>query len=290
LLDFLTVSLSQGLLYALLAAGVVVSFKMLDFPDLSVDGTFPLGGAVAAALIVKAHWNPIPSTVVAIAAGCLAGMTTGFVSARLRIGPLLSGILVMTMLYSVNLRIMGGANTSLLRHETVFTALERTPARGVYITSAACIIVSAVTLLLVTLLRSEYGAALRFTGDNPRLVRATGLNDTLYTVTGIGVANALVALSGALVAQRQGFAEVNMGIGMIVVGLASIIIGDAAIPVKKHKIWLTLLAAIVGSIGYQFALGIGLRLGLPASDLKLVTGVLVVAALALGKIRFHVRT
>lgn len=276
-LSILPISLQQGLAYALVALGIALTFRVLAFPDLTVDGSFPLGGAVAARLIVQGV-DPMLSTLAAIVAGFIAGCLTGILNTRLKINSLLAGILMMTILYSVNLRIMGRANIQLLYRPTIFTFMENMDVvRFVPVIIFFFLITVVVKILVDLFLQTEYGMALRATGDNEAMIRSLGVNTDNATVFGLGLSNALVALSGALVSQDQGFADVGMGIGMIVAGLASIIIGEAVI--KPKTVFRLTLAAVAGSLTYRFIISLGLRLGLAPTDLKMATGFMVILAL-----------
>ncbi len=276
-LSVLPISLQQGLAYALVALGIALTFRVLAFPDLTVDGSFPLGGAVAARLIVQGV-DPILSTLAALVAGFIAGCLTGILNTRLKINSLLAGILMMTILYSVNLRIMARANIQLLYRPTVFTSMENMDVvRFIPIIIFFFVITVFVKILVDLFLHTEYGMALRATGDNEDMIRSLGVNTDNATVFGLGLSNAMVALSGALVAQDQGFSDVGMGIGMIVAGLASIIIGEAII--KPKTVFRLTLAAVAGSVMYRFIISLGLRLGLAPTDLKMATGFMVILAL-----------
>ena len=279
LLRTIPISLEQGLAYGLVALGIVVSFRSLAFPDLTVDGSFPLGAAVVARLITEGV-PPIYSIFVAIICGFLAGCCTGFLNTRLKINSLLSGILMMTVLYSVNLRIMGRSNIQLLTVKTLFTPLENMNIdRFVPIIAFFFVVALGIKFLSDMFLRTQLGFAMRATGDNEQMIRTLGVNTDNMTVLGLGISNAFVALSGALVAQDQGFSDVGMGIGMIVAGLASIIIGEALIGIKTVE--RMTFAAIIGSVIYKFIIALGLRLGLAPTDLKLATGIMVILALGI---------
>ncbi len=238
-------SLEQGLAYALVALGIALTFRVLAFPDLTVDGSFPLGGAVAARLIIEGV-DPVLAIVAAVASGFVAGCLTGILNTRLKINSLLAGILMMTILYSVNLRIMGRANIQLLYAPTIFTSMENMEvARWVPIVIFFAVVTIVFKILTDLFLYTEYGLALRATGDNEQMIRSLGVNTDTATVFGLGLSNALVALSGALVAQDQGFSDVSMGIGMIVAGLASIIIGEAM--VKRRPAYGSIFTGILGA-------------------------------------------
>ena len=273
------ISLEQGLAYGLVALGIVITFRILSFPDLTVDGSFPLGAAVVARLIVEGV-PPVYGILLAIIAGFVAGCCTGVLYTKLKINSLLAGILMMTVLYSFNLRIMGKSNIQLLTVDTFLTPLETLPVNRFIPIIAFFLVVSfGVNILRDLFMHTQLGFAMRATGDNEQMIRALGVNTDNTTILGLGISNAFVALSGALVAQDQGFADVGMGIGMIVAGLASIIIGEAIL--GKHTVQRMTLAALIGSFLYKEIISIGLRLGLAPTDLKLATGIMVILALGI---------
>lgn len=277
------ISLEQGFAYGLVALGIVITFRILSFPDLTVDGSFPLGAAVVARLIVEGV-PPVYGIALAIVAGFVAGCCTGVLYTKLKINSLLAGILMMTVLYSVNLRIMGKSNIQLLTVGTFLTPLESLPVnRFVPIIAFFLVVSFGVKILTDLFMHTQLGFAMRATGDNEQMIRALGVNTDNTTILGLGISNAFVALSGALVAQDQGFADVGMGIGMIVAGLASIIIGEAL--VGKHTVQRMTLAALIGSFLYKEIISIGLRLGLAPTDLKLATGIMVILALGVPALR-----
>lgn len=273
------ISLEQGLAYGIVALGIVISFRILAFPDLTVDGSFPLGAAAVARLIMEGV-PPIYGVTLAIILGFIAGCFTGLLNTKLKINSLLAGILMMTILYSVNLRIMGRSNIQLLTVNTLLTPLESLEVnRFIPIIAFFFVVTIGIKILTDMFLHTQLGFAMRATGDNEQMIRTLGANTDNMTVLGLGISNAFVALSGALVAQDQGFSDVGMGIGMIVAGLASIIIGEALFGTKT--IQRMTLAAVVGSIIYKFIISLGLRLGLAPTDLKMATGVMVVLALGI---------
>ena len=272
----LQISIEQGLAYALVALGIVISFRVLAFPDLTVDGSFVLGGAVVARMIVLGY-QPLIGIILAIFLGFAAGCATGVLNTRLKINSLLAGILIMTILYSVNLRVMGRSNTPLLNYYTVFTPFEQMEMRWLSIVLFFGLIVFACKFLTDLFLHTQVGLAMRATGDNEQMIRTLGVNTNSMTILGLGISNAFVALSGALVAQHQGFADIGMGIGMIVAGLASIIIGETLLRAKS--VWMNTFAAIVGSFVYRLTITVGLWLGLAPTDLKMATGAMVILAL-----------
>ena len=279
LLRTIPISLEQGLAYGLVAIGIVITFRILAFPDLTVDGSFPLGAAVVARLIMEGL-PPIFGIIMAIICGFLAGCCTGVLNTKLKINSLLAGILMMTILYSVNLRIMGRSNIQLLTVNTLLTPLENLDInRFIPIIAFFFVIALSIKLLTDMFMHTQIGFAMRATGDNEQMIRTLGVNTDSMTILGLGISNAFVALSGALVAQDQGFSDVGMGIGMIVAGLASIIIGEALL--GKKTVQRMTLAALAGSIIYKLIISIGLRLGLAPTDLKMATGIMVILALGI---------
>jgi putative ABC transport system permease protein len=288
--NVLSFSFYEGLVFGLVAIGVYLTLRVLAFPDLTVDGSYTLGGATTAVLIVHGV-HPIPATLAAIGAGLGAGTITGVLNTKLRLPALLAGILMMVGLYSINLRIMGGANLSLLRQVTTFDKVAdvlglRHGSIVVSITVAIAIAI-AVFFILNWFLRTEIGLALRATGDNEQMVRSLGVDTDKNILMGCAISNGLVGLAGAVVAQGQGFADVGMGIGMIVMGLASVIIGEALF--RPRGVARLLLAAIGGAFCYRLFITIALRLGMAPGDLKLITAVLVIIALAVPFIRKKLR-
>jgi putative ABC transport system permease protein len=288
LLSLVVTSLEQGLVFGIMALGVYITFKVLDFPDLTVDGSFPLGAAVASILIFNGA-NPFFASLLAAAAGMVAGYITGLLNTKGKITGLLAGILTMTALYSVNLRVMGRSNVTLLNARTIFTYIESWGIPRQWVFMAAFILVSVVIkILLDSFLKTQLGFALRATGDNPGMARALGVNTDAMKMMGLSISNGLVALSGSLVAQYQGFSDIGMGIGTIVSGLASVIIGEMIIGEKS--ISFATFSALLGSFIYRLSVGIALRLGFAATDLKLLTTVLVIIALGTPQIRKIVRS
>nr|WP_318727985.1 ABC transporter permease [Roseofilum sp. Guam] len=275
-------AIELGLLYSLVGLGVYLSFRVLDFPDLTVDGSFPLGGAVAATLIVNGM-HPIIATAVAIAAGALSGACTAWLTVQFKILNLLSSILTMIALYSLNLRIMGRPNVPLLGETTLFSPLNSLSVpRQVVIPIILVIIVILLKVGLDALLATQWGLALRATGANSTMARAQGVDPGMMIIVGMALSNALVALAGALFAQIYGFADVTLGVGTIVLGLAAVIIGETFIPGKT--IFQGTLSVILGALAYRLAIAIALNanfMGLQAQDLNLVTALLVAIALIL---------
>lgn len=287
--NLLLISFYEGLAYGLVAIGVYITFRVLAFPDLTVDGSFPLGGAVAAVLIINGV-NPWLATAIAFIAGMCGGLVTSLLNTVLRINALLAGILMMVALYSINLMIMGRSNIPLLREITVFdqaAQLFGTNTSNEFSIIFMLILVIFILAILNWFLRTDIGLALRATGDNEQMVRGLGGNTNLTTILGVSMSNGLVALAGAMIAQNQGFSDVGMGIGMIVLGLASVIIGEGIF--RPRGITRILLAVVGGAFAYRLFLGIALRLGLPPTDLKLITAVLVIIVLAIPFIRKKLR-
>ncbi len=278
-MDLIIATISQGLLWALLAIGVHLTFRVLDIADLTVEGSFPLGAAVTATLLT-AGWSPIPSIFMACFAGMLAGVVTGILCTKLKIPALLSGILTMIALYSVNLRVMGKANTPLLQQETIFTAYQpENLSLPMTVLLIGGIIVVLISIVYYIFFGTEIGAAIRATGCNPHMIRANGINTDIMVVLGLLLSNGLVAISGALVAQTNGYADVGMGVGTIVIGLASVIIGEVLFGTRSFKN--SLISVILGSIVYRAVIAAVLEMGMPPNDLKLFTALLVAVALSL---------
>jgi len=285
----LSFSLYEGLVFGFVAIGVYITFRVLGFPDLTVDGSFALGAAVTAMLIANGV-NPFLATLAALGAGLCAGLATSLLNTKLRIPALLAGILMMVALWSINLRVMGGANVSLLRQPTIFVQVSEflgVGTRIAYQLMVAGALAAIVFFILNWFLRTEIGLALRATGDNEQMVRGAGVNTDMTTILGVSISNGLVALGGAVVAQGQKFADVGMGIGMIVMGLAAVIIGEALFrPKGVAKI---LLAVLSGTFIYRLVISVALRLGMAPGDLKLITAVLVIIALAVPYLQKKIR-
>ena len=275
-----------GLVFAFVAIGVFLAFRVLDFPDLTVDGSFPLGAAVAAVLIT-AGLNPWIAAAIAMVAGGAAGVVTAFLNVRFRILNLLASILTMIALFSVNLRVMGKPNVALINADTMLSPFFGLGLREVYVRPLFVGVLAVIAIILVwRFLESDAGLAMRATGANPRMARAQGVDTRWQIYFGLALSNALVALGGALFAQTNGFADVTSGVGTIVVGLAAVIIGETRFGARG--ILLALIGCVVGSILYRIAIQVALStdaLGLKASDLNLVTAVLVAVALVLPRLR-----
>ncbi|TLS38106.1 ABC transporter permease [Pseudalkalibacillus caeni] len=296
-------AVESGVIYAIMALGVYLSFRILDFPDLTVDGSFVTGAAIAAIMIVNGQ-NPFLATFVAVIAGFLAGCVTGLLHTKGKINPLLSGILMMIALYSINLRIMGRSNVPLLNEESFFTKIEGVWASmgldnlfnsigsaiglGESLPATWSVLFSMIILTIIIkiltdmFLKTQVGLALRATGDNKRMIRSFSANTDQLTILGLGLSNALVALSGALIAQYGSFADVGMGIGMIIIGLASVIIGEAIFGTRTIAV--TTFAVIGGAVIYRIVVTLALRVDfLETGDMKLITATIVVLSLIVPK-------
>jgi putative ABC transport system permease protein len=278
--ELITATISQGLLWAIMALGVFLTFRVLDIADLSVEGTFPLGAAVAATLLANG-FSPWYGMLLAVIAGCLGGTVTAILTTKLKIPALLAGILTMIGLYSVNLMVMGKANVPLLRTETIFTQTQdyfqvSASVATLIVGCAACAVVG---ILMYWFFGTVLGTAIRATGCNAQMARAQGINTDNMIILGLLLSNGLVALSGALVAQSNGFADVGMGTGTIVIGLASVIIGEVLFGTRSFRNWL--ISVVLGSIAYRIVIALVLEMGMPPNDLKLFTAVLVAIALSL---------
>lgn len=269
----LQATIEQSLIFAIMVLGVYISFRILNFPDMTVDGTFPLGAAISAKLLTLGV-NPYLTLLVALVAGAVAGAVTGLIHVKLKVKDLLAGILVMTALYSINLRVMGKSNIPLFEEDNIFNT-----EYSMMITIVVLILIS--KFLLDYLLKTKFGFALKALGDNENLIVSLGLNEEKYKIYGLMIANAFVAFSGAVLAQYQGFADVGMGTGIIVIGLASIIIGDTLFGKRRRLAGTTIV--IIGSILYRGVIAVTLSMGMDASDLKLITSVIVIVILWIQK-------
>jgi putative ABC transport system permease protein len=272
-------ALSQGLLWSILAIGVYITYRILDFADLTAEGSFPLGAAVAAKYILLGY-NPFFATFIAMLWGLLAGFITGILNTKLKIPGLLSGILVMTGLYSVNLRIMGKANLPLLKQPTILSLFSDMGASNTQAVMLVGILaVALVILILWWFFSTELGFSLRATGNNPHMIRALGINTNHMVIFGLMLSNALIALSGGLIAQYNGFADVGMGTGTIVIGLASVIIGEVLF--GRTTIARSLCSVVLGSILYRIIIAVALENNLRPTDLKLLSSVVLAFCLSL---------
>ncbi|AGF72414.1 ABC transporter permease [Corynebacterium halotolerans] len=270
-------ALELGLIYGVMALGVYLTFRVLNFADLTVDGSFTTGGATAA-IAILAGWNPLLATLAGFATGFAAGVITGLLHTKGRIDGLLAGILTQIGLWSVNLRIMDGANVPLLRQDTLFTPLRELGWLGTWAGVAVlAVIVAVFGVVTVWFLTTDLGMSLRATGDNGPMITSFGVSTDFTKTLTLALSNGLVGMCGALVAQYQGFADISMGIGLILVGLASVILGQAIL--GQRWLWLAVFAVTVGAVIYRLIIFAALEVGLNPNDMKLVTAVLVVAAL-----------
>ncbi len=291
-------ALTIGFILSMLALGVYISFRIFDFPDITAEGSITLGAAVSSTLLV-AGWSPLPATALGFVAGLVAGGVTGILAMRFQINRLLAGIITMTALYSVNLRIMGRSNTPLLNENTIVSQTEklgqlwfRTPnvmvlgweisVRDLTLLLLVPLFITAVCILLFFFFRTNLGTAMRATGDNAQMIRALGADERHMVILGLALSNGLIALSGAVLAQYQGFADVQMGIGMVVWGLASVIIGEALVGTRQLGFAIT--GAVMGSVLFRLLVAVALRWGLNPNDLKLITAAFVFVALILPQI------
>ncbi|MDB1561480.1 ABC transporter permease [Pediococcus pentosaceus] len=286
-MNLITSSIGQGLLWGLLGVGLFLTFRILDFPDMTVEGTFPLGAAASVTAITNGL-NPLIATLLAFLAGMLAGLITGLLYTKGRIPILLAGILVMTACYSINLRIMGTSNVSLLGKQTLFS--------GQFFASLpkffdsvvlGLIIITIVVAILALFLQTNLGQAFIATGDNEKMAKSLGINTDQMKNMGLMVSNGMIAVSGALIAQSDGYADVNMGIGIIVIGLASIIIGEVVF--GELTMNQRLVAVVCGSIIYRFVLLLVLKAGFNTNDLNLISSLVLALCLMLPTLRkkFH---
>ena len=289
-------SVTIGLILALLALGIFISFRIFDFPDITAEGSFTFGAAITASMIVSGA-NPVTATLMAFAGGFLAGSATGIIHTRFKVNPLLSGILVMTALYSINLHVMGKSNVPLLSQVTLFSWFENfslrvsgadkitnvlgwnVPARDLWTLLFCLLIIVASSLILLWFFRTNVGTAMRATGDNDQMIRALGVNTNVMIIFGVALSNGFIALAGSMLAQFQGFADVQMGIGMMVWGLASVIIGEALI--SDNSLGNVISGAVIGAVLFRLLVAIALRWGMNPNDLKLITAGFVFLALVL---------
>lgn len=286
-------ALEQGLVYGIMAIGVYLTFRILDFPDLTVDGSLPLGASITA-LALTSGINPFVALLLSIIGGFLAGMVTAFLNTKLKVLHLLASILTMIALYSINIRIMDGPNISLLAADTVFDPLIALGIPGHLASTVVFVIFASIIVIgIVWFLYTELGLSILATGDNSQMITAQGVNTHTMIILGVGLSNALVALAGSLIAQNQGAADVNMGVGTIIAGLASVIVGETVLGDKT--IPRAIVAVLLGSVIYRLAIAValGLELGdfsVSPSDLNLITAILVIIALTAPTIKKKLKT
>ena len=284
-------AVAQGLLWGIMTLGVYLTFRILNIADMTCDGSFALGGSTCAILVTKGM-NPLLAVFISFFTGLIAGLATGVMHTKLKIHEILAGILSMIALYSINIRIMGRSNTPLLGIDTVMTKMQDqfgiTPNIASFIVGV--IFGIALIALLYWFMGTELGSCLRATGNNEKMVRAMGVDTDKIKLMGLMLSNGLIALSGALVAQQQGYGDVGMGTGAIVIGLASIILGESIFAWfnKRFSFYITLLSILLGSVVYRLIIAVVLQLGLKSSDLKLLTAIIVVIALAIPVVKKEV--
>ena len=286
-MNLMVSAIGQGLLWALLGLGLYLTFRILDFCDMTVEGTFPLGAATAVTAISRGI-NPLLATLLAILAGMIAGLVTGLLYTKGKIPSLLAGILTMTAIYSVNLRIMGKSNISLLGKQTLFSGHFMTSLPQ-YFDSVVMgtIVIAIVTILMVLFLATDYGQAFIATGDNPTMAKSLGIHTDKMVIVGLMVSNGMVGLCGALIAQNNGYADINMGIGTIVIALASIIIGEVAF--GELTLNQRLVAVTLGSIIYRIILLVVLQLGFSANDLNLISSIVLAICMMIPQLEQHLQ-
>lgn len=286
-MDFYLTALLQGLCFAGIALGIYLSMKIFNIPDITTDGSYTLGGAVTGVLLL--HGQPVYIILPAvILAGATAGAITGIIHTKLKINALLAGILVMTALYSINLEIMGRSNLPLINTSTIFTLVHMVTNPDQNSFWILLLFVTIITLIIGYLLKTDFGIAMRATGNSETMIRSLGVNTDRMKITGLAIANALTAVSGYLVTQLQGFADISMGIGIVIVGLGSVIIAETFINwFRITSVWLSLLLVIGGAVIFQFVLAFTLSMGIDATLLKLVTAVFVLLIVSLPRLSFN---
>ncbi len=287
--SLLTNMLEQGLLFGFLGLGVLLTFRFFRFPDLTAEGSYPLGGAVAATLMTSGL-HPVLATIAAVAAGAAAGVVTALVHTKLRINAIVSGIIVMTALYTVNLRVMGRANISLLNVETIFDRTSDVFVALGWPLSDSAVVILVTALLLATaalglawFMHTDLGLAVRATGENEVMIRGLGVNTDQTKIIGLALSNGAIALSGALVAQDHGFADIGMGVGILVTGAAAVMIGEALLGDRSIERWIA--ATVLGVLVFQLLVAGALRFGMNPVDLKLITALLLLASLSVPRLR-----
>ena len=283
-MDFYLTALLQGLCFSGIALGIYISMKIFNIPDITTDGSYTLGGVVTAILLTR-HLPGYLILPTVIVTGGVAGAITGLIHTKLKINPLLAGILVMTALYSVNLTLMGRSNLPLIGTSSIFTLLQilSNPNQNTFWILSLFVLV--ITLLIGYLLKTDFGIAMRATGNSESMIRALGVNADRMKIIGLALANALTAVSGYLITQFQGFADINMGIGIVIVGLGSVIIAETLIGwLHITSIWLSLVLVLGGAVIFQMVLAFTLSIGVNANLLKLVTAVFVLIIVSLPRL------
>jgi putative ABC transport system permease protein len=285
-MDFYLTALLQGLCFSGIALGIYISMKIFNIPDITTDGSYTLGAAVTAILLT--HHQPgyiiLPAVIIA---GGVAGALTGIIHTKLKINALLAGILVMTALYSINLSVMGRSNLPLINTASIFTLLHLVNDPNQNAFWILLVFVAVITLIIGYLLKTDFGIAMRATGNSESMIRALGVNTDRMKITGLAIANALTATSGYLISQLQGYTDISMGIGIVIVGLGSVIIAEAFINwFRITSIWVSLVLVLAGAIIFQFVLALTLDIGVDATLLKLVTAVFVLLIVSLPRLSF----
>lgn len=284
-MDFYLTALLQGLCFSGIALGIYISMKIFNIPDITTDGSYTLGAAVTAVMLL----NHFPGYIIlpaAIVAGAVAGAITGLIHTKLKVNPLLAGILVMTALYSINLEIMGRSDLPLINTPSIFTALNLVADPNQNTLIILLVFVAIVTSFIGYLLKTDFGIAMRATGNSETMIRALGVNTDRMKIIGLALANALTAISGYLITQLQGFADINMGIGIVIGGLGSVIIAETLISwFNITSIWLSLILVLCGAIIFQLVLAVTLNIGVDANMLKLVTAVFVLIIVSLPRLK-----
>ncbi len=282
-MGFLTGAVAQGLLWAVMAIGVYITYRILDIADLTAEGCFTLGAGITCKMITMGL-NPFVSTLLALLGGLIAGLVTGLLHTKLKIPALLAGILTMTGLWSINLRVMGKPNIPLLRKTSIITILQDMGLSKNYSAIVAGLVLTVVVIIFLWwFFSTELGYSLRATGNNKNMIRANGVNTDVATILGIMLGNGLIALSASLVAQFSGYADIQLGVGTIVIGLASVIIGEVVF--GNRTVLRSLIAVALGSVLYRIIIAIVLRLGLRSDDMKLISSILLAIALCFPTVR-----
>jgi len=285
-MDFYLTALLQGLCFSGIALGIFISMKIFNIPDITTDGSYTLGGVVTAVML-SGESSPLLVLPIVILAGALAGTFTGLIHTRLKINPLLSGILVSTALYSINLLLMGRSNIPLLNYENLYNLITLSPDLNLNTLLTLLIIVGLLVFIVGYMLSTDFGISMRATGNSETMIRALGVNTDRMKVIGLAIANALTATSGYLINQFQGFADINMGIGIVIMGLGSVIIAETFINWLNITSIAWMLALVIsGAIIFQFVLSLTLSVGVDATLLKLVTALFVLIIVSVPKITF----
>lgn len=283
----LITSIGQGLLWTPLVIGVFITFRILDIPDLTTEGSFPLGAAVTVSAMLSGQ-SAIVASLLGFLAGCIAGWVTGVLDTKLHMPSLLAGILTMTGLYSVNMHIMGKSNVPLLNQKVLVNVLPASWSLDLQTIVIGAVVTGLVIVLLIWLFKTRLGLSLMATGDNPAMSAANGIHTDRMVIIGYMVSNGCIALSGALIAQSNGYADIGMGIGTIVIGLASVLVGE--IFLHGRQMWLRLTAMALGAVIYRYLLTVAMGLGFPVDDLKILSAGILVVVICLPILRNKYRT